>query len=821
MLFGRREERELVAGLLAGARGGRSSALVLYGEAGIGKSALLADAADQAAGLRVLRASGTGSEVELAFAGLQQLLWPVLDRLSRLPAPQAEALRGAFGLVDAQASRFLIEVGVLGLLAEVAEERPLLCLVDNAQWLDRASVEALVFVARRLQGERILLLLAARDDDVRQLDAPGVPSRRLGGLDAGAAGQLLEARVDKLAPVVRERLIEEAMGNPLALLELPAILSTRQLAGSEPLPGQLPMSARLQQEFLQRVQALPAATQALLVVAAAEDVGELAAVLDAGRRLGIEPAALEPAERAGLVQIDGHELRFRYPLVRSATYQGATFTARQSAHGALVQVLADERHADRRAWHLAAATLGHDEEVARALEASGDRARRRGGPAAAAAALERAAELTPAAAARARRLVAAAECLAEAGRGGSALALLDRTEPAAADPALRARMARVRGQVELEAGTPAVACTLLLEGARPILGSAPEQATEMLVLATWAALAANQLDRIVDEIGPAMAGLPGDDVRVGPVASSLFAFGLGGGPPAGAREPPRPPRPAGAWPHPAFVWMWPMLVAADPVGVDPTTGPGYARLVAARRAAGTVATLTVALANLALAEAAQGRWTEATANATEGLQLAGETGQPATAGYFLVILAGIAANEGRAGDCRRLAEEALALASPRRLAVVAAFASWTLAQLDLTEGRPMGAVERLRAVGSPQHPTAHATIALLATGTLVEAAARANAVDGLDPEVARFERWAAWDRRPWTQVTARRCRALISQGAEAERHFRAALATDGLADLPQELARTELLYGEWLRRERRKADARAHLRAALALFERL
>src|SRR5918996_3399222 len=419
MLFGRREERELVAGLLAGARGGRSSALVLYGEAGIGKSALLADAADQAAGLRVLRASGTGSEVELAFAGLQQLLWPVLDRLSRLPAPQAEALRGAFGLVDAQASRFLIEVGVLGLLAEVAEERPLLCLVDNAQWLDRASVEALVFVARRLQGERILLLLAARDDDVRQLDAPGVPSRRLGGLDAGAAGQLLEARVDKLAPVVRERLIEEAMGNPLALLELPAILSTRQLAGSEPLPGQLPISARLQQEFLQRLQALPAATPALLVVAAAEDVGELAAVLDAGRRLGIEPAALEPAERAGLVQIDGHELRFRYPLVRSATYQGATFTARQSAHGALVQVLADERHADRRAWHLAAATLGHDEEVARALEASGDRARRRGGPAAAAAALERAAELTPAAAARARRLVAAPECLPQARPGGT------------------------------------------------------------------------------------------------------------------------------------------------------------------------------------------------------------------------------------------------------------------------------------------------------------------------------------------------------------------------------------------------------------------
>jgi hypothetical protein len=387
MLFGRCEERGLVAGLLAEARTGRSGALVVRGEAGIGKSALLADAAERPGDLRVLRAAGAGTEAELAFAGLQQLLRPVLDRLSRLPAPQADALRGAFGLVDAEASRFLVELGVLSLLAEVAEERPLLCLVDNAQWLDRASAEALVFVARRLHAEPIVLLLAARDDDVRQFEAPGVPSLRLGGLDAEAAGQLLEARVDRLAPAVRARLISETLGNPLALLELPATLSSRQLAGSEPLPTQLPMTARLQQAFLQRVRRLPAATQALLLVAAAEDVGELSAILEAGRGLAIEPVALEPAEHAGLVRTDGQELRFRHPLVRSATYQGATFTARRAVHRALVQVLADDRHADRRAWHRAAATVGQDEEVARALEATGDRARRRGGPAAAAAAL--------------------------------------------------------------------------------------------------------------------------------------------------------------------------------------------------------------------------------------------------------------------------------------------------------------------------------------------------------------------------------------------------------------------------------------------------
>jgi DNA-binding CsgD family transcriptional regulator len=824
MLYGRHEERALIGGLLQNARGGRSGVLVVRGEAGIGKSALLADAAQRAGDMRVLRGAGVESEVELAFAGLQQLLRPVLDRLGRLPDPQAAALRGAFGLVDTEANRFLVELGVLSLLAEVAEDRPLLCLVDNAAWLDPASADALVFVARRLQVERIVLLLAARDDDVRRFDAPGLPSLRLAGLDPAAASELLEARAGKLAPEVRARLIEETRGNPLALLELPATLSTEQLAGSEPLPERLPLSARLQQVFLQQLRALPTATQTLVLVAATEDVGELAVILEAAGRLAIEPAALEPAERAGLVRITGQELRFRHPLVRSATYQGATFTTRQAAHRAMIEVLAGAQHADRRAWHLAAATLGTDEDVARALEASADRARRRGGPAAAAAVLERAAALTPEAPSRARRLVAAAERVWEAGHMDRARTLLDRTLPPPADSTMQARIAHVRGHIELACGTPAAACTLLIEGATPILGSDPERATEMLVLATWAALASNQLDRIVDEIAPAISRLPGrDDVPVRPVADSLFAFGLGGPAPADDTQGlPRTPRQAATtWPHPSFTWMWPMLVAAEPVGADVSIEQRYATLVAAQRAAGTVATLTVALANLAFAEAALGKWPDAIGNATEGLRLARETGQHAMASYFLVILAGIAAHQGRADDCRGLAEEALFIAAPRRLAVVAAFASWTLGLLELTEGRPGAALERLLALNTPQHPTAHPTIALLAAGTLVEAAVRADATDDMEPFVVRFERWAQWDQRTWTQVVARRCRALISEGDEAERHFRAALATDGVDELPVEVARTELLYGEWLRRARRRADARSHLRTAVELFDRL
>ena len=825
MLYGRRKERTQIGALLKGARGGQGGVLVVRGEAGIGKHALLADAVEQATGFRLLHTSGVEAEVGLAFAGLQQLLGPVLDRLDRVPAPQAQALQAAFGLVEPETktNRFLVELGALSLLAVVAAEQPLLCLIGQARWLDAASADTLVFVARRLQAERLVVLFAARDGEARTFQAPGLPELRLGGLDPVAAGELLAAQAASgiLAPQVRERLLAEAGGNPLALLELPATLSSEQLAGRVLLPQRLPLSTRLQQVFLERVRGLPEASQRLLVVAAAEDTGELATILAAASGLGVDKEALEPAEQAGLVHVSGSQLGFRHPLVRSAIYQHATVFGRQAAHRALVEVLQGAQQADRRAWHLAAATLGPDEPVARMLEASADRARRRGGPAAAAAALGRAADLTVEEAARARRLVAAAESLWEAGHPTQARALLDQVDPAVADASVRARLAHVRGAIELATGTPATACTLLVEAARLLAGSDPEQATELLVLATWAALAANQLHRIVQEISPAISRLPGQqDVRVQRVADSLLAAGLAPGPPpATTIHPPR--KTATSWPVPAFTWMWPMLIVAQPTGAEVTADQRYAEAVAARRAAGTVSRLTVALANLALAEGYLGRWPGAISSASEGLRLATETGQHATAGHCLVLLASFAAEQGRADDCRRLAEEAIAVATRLGLAVVAAFAAWTLATLELTQGRPGAALERLLVLSTPQHPTAHAAVALLATGTLIEAAARAGRLEGMEPVVARFERWARRDPRTWTKVIAHRCRALVSDGQDAEQQFQAALAVEGLGELPFEVARTELAYGEWLRRARRRADARIHLRAALEAFERL
>jgi AAA ATPase-like protein len=529
MLYGRHEERAHIASLLAGAREAHSGVLVVRGEIGVGKCALLEDAASQAYEFQLLRSTGVESEIQLPFAGLHQLLQPVLDRLGRLPGPQADALQAAFGLVDTQANQFLLRLGVLGLLAEAAAERPVLCLVADAQWLDHASADVLMFIGRRLQHEPVVLLLSVRDDDTGQFQGSGLPELHLGGLDPQAAGPLLQERVGTIAPQVRDRLVTETEGNPLALHELPATLDNEQLAGREPLPDRLHLTTRLQQAFRRQVRQLPAAAQMLLLVAAAEDTGELATILAAGSRLAIGAEVLEPAEQVGLVRIAEQRLVFRHPLIRSAIYQAATLAGRQAVHEALTEVLVGEQQADRRVWHLAAGTLGPDEQVAAALEASADRAWRRGGPTAAAAALERAAALTPELGAWTRRLGhhRPIPMGGRSPRAGAAAAGPDRTAPA--NPAVRARIANIRGEIELAAGTPATACTLLLEGAGLLLASDPARATEMLVLATWAALAGNQLDRIHEEIHPAVPRRPGhDDIRVQRVAQSLTAVGLAG-----------------------------------------------------------------------------------------------------------------------------------------------------------------------------------------------------------------------------------------------------------------------------------------------------
>src|SRR5262245_42192439 len=366
MLIGRAAETAAIEGLLANAREGRSGVLVVRGEAGVGKSALLEHAVAKAGGFRILRGVGVEVESELAYAALHQILRPVFDRIDRLPEPQAASLRAAFALSDETVDeRFRVSLGVLGLVAEVAEETPLLCVVDDAQWLDQASADALVFVARRLEAETVVLLFAARDDEDRPFVAPGLSELRPPSLSPRDAHLLLAERLGStVAAGVIDWLVESANGNPLALVELPSNLTPAQLPGHDPLSGRLPPATSVEQVYLERIERLPPSVRKVLVVAAAEETGSRATIERAAAEVGLDVEELEAAEAAGLLRIDAARLEFRHPLVRSAVYRGAGFRDREGAHRAVAAVLDRRVDADRPAWHRAAATVGTDEEGA-------------------------------------------------------------------------------------------------------------------------------------------------------------------------------------------------------------------------------------------------------------------------------------------------------------------------------------------------------------------------------------------------------------------------------------------------------------------------
>src|SRR3954452_617873 len=445
MLFGRDREREELDGLLRSARDGRSGVLVLRGEPGVGKTALLDHAVESAGGFRVARAVGVESEGELAFAALQQLCSQLPDPPDPLPDPQRDALGVAFGLTTGHSpERFLIGLAVLSVLSAAADEQPLLCVVGDAHWLGRASAQALAFVARRLLADRVALLFASRG---RNGELAGLPELVVPGLGEDDARALLAATTEgALDARVRDRIVEETRGNPLALLELPRGLTPAELAvGFTPTTG-LPLSGRIEDSFLRRVEELPSDTRRLLLVASADRLGDPIKVWRAAELLGIGPEAAASAADGDLLDIDT-EVRFRHPLVRSAVYRSASLAERREAHQALADATDPGQDPDRRAWHTAAAAPGPDEGVASELERSAGRAQERGGVAAAAVFLERAAELTPDAERRSLRLLLAAASDLSAGANERARRLLEESVPGLVDPAARARAMRMEGAI--------------------------------------------------------------------------------------------------------------------------------------------------------------------------------------------------------------------------------------------------------------------------------------------------------------------------------------------------------------------------------------
>ena len=772
--------------------------------------------------MTVLSARGIESEAHLPYAGLHQIVRPVLEGLDHLPAPQARALRGALGLeAGAGDEWFLVSLAVLSLLAEAAERKPLLCVVDDAHWLDDASSESLVFAARRLEAEGIAMLFAAREGEIRTFDAPGLEELRLSGLDLESAGGLLET-VAGAPPSAeaRERLIEGTGGNPLALIELSSTLSERQLSGLEPLEEPLPVGTRIERAFLSRVHGLPEETQVILLLAAVEDTGSTANILSAAERLGLDLRALDHAERADLIQVRGPQLEFRHPLIRSAIHQAAPLSQRFAAHKALASVLTAEADADRRAWHRAAASVEPDPSVAEELEQAARRAERRSGYVAASLAFERAATLSANERDQLRLLNGAVGAAWFAGRLERALVLLARSRPLATDAPARAEIDCWRGLIELNAGVPAEAGELLLAAAGELAGNDRRRALYIYGFACIAAGYSGTGDKFV-AIARRAAGLQTEDSVAGFLAR--FVDGMGwyfNRDFAKAAENLRAALEladeADATASASYRGL--LLLAGGAglfLGDDGAADRLHRRLAFRAREAGHLPLLTQALPRLAFTEIAAGQWAAARASLTDGIRLARQGGQHQVVSHMLSVLALLAGLRGDDEECRSLAEEALELASARRLVHVSLTARWALLGLELGLGHAEDALTRARQVGE-------LPLRLWAGADRVEAAFRAGERELAETWLTEFESWAKGAGQPWAISASLRCRALIAGDTEeADDLFAAALAADELASRPLEHARTEFALGEFLRRTRRRREAREHLRAALARFEAL
>jgi DNA-binding CsgD family transcriptional regulator len=815
MLRGRRDECAVLERLLDGARAGRSGALVVQGEAGVGKTALLDYAIASAPDLRVLGAVGVESEMELAFAALHQLCAPVLDRLERLPVPQRDALLTTFGLrAGPVPDRFLVGLAVLSLLSDVADERPLVCVVDDAQWLDRASAQCVAFVARRLLAESVVMLFAARE----QSDLlTGLPGLVIGGLRGADARSLLVSVIPgRLDEGVADELLAETRGNPLALLELPRGLSAAQLAGGFGLPGALSLSGRIEESFVNRLEGLPAETQRLLLAAAAEPLGDGALLGRAAERLGIVGAMLESAESAGLIEIDGR-VRFRHPLVRSAIYRAAAPDERRLVHRALGEATDARVDPDRRAWHLAEAVAGRDEDVAAELERAAGRAQARGGLAAAAAFHERSALLTSDPARRGQRTLAAASAKCDSGALDAALGLLVEVEAGPLDEFGRAYAELLRGQIALEQQHGDDAGRLLASAARRLEPLDPELARETYL----------------EALGGAMVGdleVPGGARAVADAARA-------------ARSSPAPPRAADvlldafatrltdgyAAAAPALARGLELLLASNVTNEDAGRSLSLIsnrasaivalelwdveafHLLAARRVqlardAGALVHLRFALSFLARSQLLAGEVTAATSTIDEAQLIADASGNLPLVNAPMILAAWRGQEERASELIEATAEEAAA----RR------WTSNAYARAVLYNGLGRHNAARDAAREAFQHDlVGHGPFLV---PELAEAASRTGDTALLESALEWLSGRTRVVSSEWLLGIEARVRALLSEGESAERLYRDSIVHLSGNRVRLDLARTRLLYGEWLRRERRRLDAREQLRTALEMF---
>jgi len=810
-LTNRHHERGLLDRLVEAVWSGESRALVVRGEPGVGKTVLLnyLSAGAAQAGCRVARATGVQTEMQLAFAGLHQLCMPMMDHAEHLPVPQRTALRTAFGIsAGPPPDRFLVGLALLSLLSEVATERPLICIVDDHQWLDHASAQALGFAARRLAADPVGMVFAARDPDH---ELTGLPELEVSGLQDADARALLESALPgPLDARVLDQMVAETQGNPLALLELPKGLTPTELAGGFALPRTVALPGRIEESFRRQLEALPAPTRLLLLVAAAEPHGDLALVWRATGRLGIDIQAAAPALDAGLVEF-GPQVRFRHPLLRSAAYRAASVQDRQLVHAMLAEVTDPAAEPDRRAWHRAKAATGPDEEVATELERSAGRAQARGGLAAAAAFLERSVLLTLDPARRAERTLAAAQANLQAGAFGTTLELLTTAEDGTLDELQSARADLLRGEVAFASGMSRDAAPLLLRAARRLepldLGLARET-----YLASWmAALFAGNLAHAGDltEVCRAAQAMPApaDPRPVDLVLDGLTRLAVDG--PAAAAATLRQAVSAFSGPglsaSDELRWGWLAPAAASALWDDDAWRAMLARQLRLARDAGALDQLPVLLGALGMALAWSGDFAAAATLAAESGTVCEVTGGRASPSTAMLL----AALRGRQDEAIPLFKATIAEATAGGQGIAVAYAHWTEAILANGSGHYEDA---LVAATQASQDTSAPYISMWALPERIEAAARTG-----NEAAAALDRLAAFTQAGGTDFglgILARSRALITNGPSAEALYREAIDRLGRTRLRPELARAHLLYGEWLRREKRRLDARVQLRLA-------
>jgi DNA-binding CsgD family transcriptional regulator len=812
-------ERETLGELLKDARNDRSGVMVVRGEAGVGKSALLRAVAKGADGFRIAQIGGVESEMELPFAGLHQLCGPMLARFDGLPPPQKHALQIALGLASGDPpDRFLVGLGALTLLAEIAEEQPFLCVIDDAQWLDSASRQVLGFVARRLLAERVVLVFGIREPS-SDAELAGLPELVLDGLDDEDARSLLATVIPgRLDERVRDRIVAETRGNPLAVLELPRGLSTTQLAGGFGLPELVPLTGRIEESFLRRLEGLPEETRLLVLVAAAEPVGDPALMWRAATHLGIPSTALEPATRTELLDV-GTRVRFRHPLVRSAVYRSASDLDRESVHRALADVTDAGLEPDRRAWHRAQATRGPDDDVASELERSAGRAQSRGGLAAAAAFLGRAAEMTGDPTRRTERMLAAAEVNLQAGAFEEALGLLGAAEAGPLDELGRARLDRLQAEAAFAQNRGSDAPLLLLAAARRFEALDPRLSRDTYLDAWSAALFAGRLaseDGDLHEVSRAIASAPEPEDSRRPSdflldgfalvftkgrtaarptlqrATKAFASGK-----ASAEEVIR----WGWLATAAAVWLWDydrcLAIATSEVQLA--------------RELGALEVLAVGVNVMGQATALGGdlpRTTQLTAEA----DAVTEATRTRVAPYGALVLAGFRGQEAEASG---LIDATIKEATDGGQGTAVQYAHWANAVLMNGLGRYEEAVA---AATEASDDTPELFVAMWALAELVEAASRTGDEELAADALVRLGRHTDGCDSDWGLGIEARSRALLADGEAAEGLYLEAIERLGRTQLRPDHARARLLYGEWLRRENRRTDAREQLRGAHEAF---